>query len=116
MKKINLIFPGLGYRNINQALVYIYDKNNNLILKDKTYNGRLEICLIKNNIYRIKVVSKCEKINKIIYINDNDTYLIPFSSSYIFNRKENTITLILTDYNYNNLPIEKGLINLWQKQ
>ena len=116
MKKINLIFPGLGYRNINQALVYVYDKNNNLILNEETYNGKVDICLNKNEFYMIKAISKNEKIKTIVYINENDKYCIPFASSYICNNNLNTITLLLTDYNYDNLPIEKGMIYLWQKQ
>ena len=41
MKKIRLIFNGLGYNNVNQALVYIYDMNNNLICECTTYNNEV---------------------------------------------------------------------------
>lgn len=42
---ITLNFLGLGYNNINQADVLIYDEFNNLVYNKKTYNNKLNICL-----------------------------------------------------------------------
>ena len=118
MKKINLIFPGLGYRDINQASIYVYDKNGNLLLNKKSYNGRIEICLDTKQIYIVKAISNYETVNASIYVNSFDNYNIAFPSSYVCNNSndDNTITFLLTDFNYDNLPIEKGLIYLWQEQ
>ena len=113
MKEINLIFPGLGYKDVNQAIIYVYDKNDILILKEKTYNGRLSVCLNTNSIYKVNAISKGDEIKAVIYIKDENTYVIPLKNSYVCGR---TITFLLTDYNYTNLPIERGTIIIWQKQ
>lgn len=117
LEKINLIFPGLGYSNINQALIYIYDNDGNLLHETNTYNGRISICLKEKRIYKIKAVSQYERLNNVIYINNNENYILPFSSSYVCSNvnNDNTITFLLTDLNYANLPIEKGTIILWQE-
>ena len=113
MKKIELLFPGLGYKDVNQSLIYVYDKNKKMLFKDKTYNGKIIICLEENNLYIIKANNKYEEIISVLYVKNNEKYIIPFKSSYVCN---NSITLLLTDYNYANLPIEKGMITIWQKQ
>lgn len=114
MQKQILIFPGLGYKNINQANILIYNKNN-LVCSDRTYNGRLKVCLKTNNIYKIYVESKYENKSYSVYISTYySKYTLPLNSSYICNNK--SVTFLLTDLNYDNLPIEKGMIILWQKQ
>ena len=114
MREIIFTFPGLGYKNINQAEIFIYS-NNILILKEKTYNGRIITCL-NSDIYQITVKSKYETKRFTFFLsNHNSIYSFPLNSSYACNNGK-TITFLLTDFNYINLPIEKGLINVWQKQ
>ena len=108
MKEILLIFNGLGYQNINQAIIKIYDLNGNLVCQDKTYNGRLKVCLKEKRFYKVLAISKYEAIKKVIYVNQ-DTIIIPFSNSLVLNR---SVTFYLTDYSYPKLPIEKGTIIL----
>ena len=116
MKYIYLRFIGLGYNDINQACIKIYDNNNNLIISKYSYNGYIKVCLKVNNIYRVYVSSYNEVINKYFYVNNyNINYVFAFNRS-IFTQSNNLITFLLTDYYYNNLPIEKGNLILWQKQ
>lgn len=117
MKNIILKFIGVGYNNVNQAKVYIYDKNNCLIKSGYTCNGLMKVCLCKNKGYYVIATLCNEKICKYFYVNNNDIYVFVFNHSYIntsINR--NLITFLLHDANYTNLPIAKGEINLWQKQ
>ena len=118
MKEITLIFAGLGYDNINQAYVEIYDINNNLILKNNTYNGRITICLKTNDYYKVKVYSLNEILNTIFYLNNyKDKYFFALKRATISNNTNTrTITLLLTDFYYENLPIEKGSLIIWQKK
>ena len=53
MKDVTLKFCGLGYNNINQADVLIYDNCGNLVFEGITYNNLLTIKLCKNNVYRL---------------------------------------------------------------
>ena len=112
MKKIRLKFYGLGYSNINQALVYIYDMNNNLICENMTYNNELEICIKECSMYKLIAKSNYEILNTYFYVNENNEYFFNFESS-IYARP---ITFLLTDYYYSNLKIERGEITLWQRQ
>ena len=112
MSEIKIKFLGLGYKNMNQANIYIYDELKKLIYSGQTYNGELIIKLKKNKIYKICAYTNDEIINNIIYTNKN-IYCFSFNRSLI--RLSRTITFILTDYYYN-LPIERGELILWQKQ
>ena len=111
IKKIKLIFSGVGINNLYQANVKIYDENNKLIFNGQTYNGKLEIYLKENKLYKVESEFINEKIFKCIYVFNTYTYVFYFKNSVLENR---TITLLLTDYYYN-LPVEKGEIILWQK-
>ena len=110
---ITLNFLGLGYNNINQADVLIYDEFNNLVYNKKTYNNKLNICLKRNKIYRVEAFSLNDRISTTIYINNNN-YCFQFNRS-IINENSDSITFLLTDYYYDNLPIERGEIILWQR-
>ena len=110
---ITLNFLGLGYNNINQADVLIYDEFNNLVYNKKTYNNKLNICLKKNKVYRVVAFSLNDRISTSIYINNNN-YCFRFNRS-IINENSDSITFLLTDYYYDNLPIERGEIILWQR-
>ena len=107
---INMIFIGTGYKDIYQAYIKIYDINNNLITECYTYNGCINICLNKNSYYKIIARLDNDILNGVIYTNQT-LYKFIFNRSYI----SNITTFILTDYNYYNLPIEKGELILWQK-
>lgn len=110
---ITLNFLGLGYNNINQADVLIYDEFNNLVYNKKTYNNKLNICLKRNKIYRVEALSLNDRIDTNIYINSSN-YCFRFNRS-IINEDSDSITFLLTDYYYDNLPIERGEIILWQR-
>ncbi|MBO5530249.1 MAG: hypothetical protein J5970_02515 [Bacilli bacterium] len=110
MKKIKLIFLGLGYNNFNQACINIYDCNNKLIFEGKTYSNEIDLCLEECNVYRIVVISNNIKLVTSFFVNDNSRY------KFNLNIRNNPITFILTDFYYENLPIERGELLLWQKQ
>ena len=110
MKEISLVFTGLGINNINQADVLVYDLNNNLICKRKTYNGKVLLCLKEKCFYKIIAISSYETIYKTIYINES-RIVLNFSNSLV-NNNVHFITFYLTDYNYPKLKIMKGTITL----
>ena len=74
MKNIIIKFFGLGYDNINQAHVLIFDKNNCKIVDKNTYNNKVNVCLKENQIYHIIAKSKYETIDTYFYVNNNTTY------------------------------------------
>ena len=117
MKKIILNFIGTGYKDLYQAKVHIYDKNNRLIYNETTYNGQLILCLKPNNYYRVTARFYSEYIDTILYVNNykSDYYLV-FNHSIINNNTSHSVTFLLTDYYYDNLKIEKGEMVLWPKQ
>jgi len=112
MKEVTLKFIGTGYKDIYQANIKIYDMNNKLIYDCYTYNGYINIYLKECCYYKVNATLNDEILNGAIYIN-KDMYTFIFNRSYISN--STITTFILTDYNYNNLPIEKGELILWQR-
>ena len=114
MKEVLLVFFNLGYKNNYQAKVYIYDKKQNLIESGLTYNSKYKTCLKKNNIYFVKALFYNEILYTCFYVNNNYQYCFYFNHSIINNNK--FITIKLTDLYYKDLPIERGILNLWQKQ
>ena len=116
MKKIKLKFIGLGLKNKYQAHIIIYDNNSNIIYDGDTYNGFIIVTLNTKTAYIIKATSLGDYIYSIFYVdNENCEYKFIFSRS-IYNTNNNIITFLLTDYNYRNLPIEKGELILWPNQ
>ena len=115
MVKIN--FYGLGYNNINQAFVTIYDEYNNVVFEGKTHNNHILVNLCRNNVYKLIACSLGEEINTYFYVN-SDNYCFRFNYNMIDtnNKESNLVTFILTDYFYDNLKIERGEIILWQSQ
>lgn len=114
MKKINLKFIGLGINNNYQANIKVYD-GNCLIFNRKTFNGKIDLFLECNKRYKVVAEFLCQKNVNFIFVNDYiDNYTFIFNSSMII-QNNNTVTFTLTDFNYENLPIMKGEIILWQR-
>ena len=116
--KIKFKFFGLGYDDKYQARVFIYDSLNNLIFDGQTYNGNLCVNLIYGRVYRIVAFSLNDRIDTYFYIDGNREYCLGFSYALVSNTvvpEIDTITFLLTDYYYSNLPIERGDLILWQK-
>lgn len=103
-----LRFIGTGYNNYYQAHIKIFN-NDELIYEGITYNGRINICLKEELIYKIEAYL-FNKETYYIYINKNNIYTLILNHALY-----KTITILLVDYYYN-LPIEKGEIFLWQRQ
>lgn len=111
MKKIILKFIGVGINDQNQALIYVYDKYGKIICKKRSYNGYLIICLEKNDIYRLVATICNDVIRTNFYVSSySDKYTFVFGHSILKNNpiSARTITFLLTDANYSNLPVEKG--------
>ena len=115
MQKVILKFVGTGIKNKYQACVNIYDTNGNLLYQKKTYNGKLILYLKKNKLYKLVAESCSDMIKTSFYVNRLNEYVFFFNRS-IVNSNLRIITFLLNDANYNNLPIKKGEIVLWQKQ
>jgi len=116
IKKITLRFVGLGYQNKYQAKVMVYDINNQLVFDGKTYNGEVTLSVCKNQGYRIVAKFFQEVICMNIYVNEFvHCYVIPFSHVISNALEENTVNFLLTDQNYDGLPLERGELILWQR-
>lgn len=107
MKEIVFKFIGLGWKNYHQANIQILD-NNSIIYNEKTYNGKINLCLEKNKAYTLIARLNNRVIRKVFLVDDKTNKFI-FS---FYNYR--IITFLLKDYFYN-LPIEKGELILWQK-
>ena len=107
--KIRLI--GTGYQEYYQADVKIYDEENNLICKTKTYNGELNLNLLANKTYHIEANLLGTTLKSSFYTNKCEfVFIFPYSYK---RNQTNSTTFRLTDKVYKNLPIEKGKILLW---
>ena len=118
MKYVTLRFIGVGYNNLYQAKVIVYDNKGCLVASGTTYNGTITFCLREKYFYNVVATFCNEKINKYFYINNNNNYIFVFNHAYMKQNmpSQRIITFLLNDANYANLPIEKGEIILWQKQ
>ena len=101
---ITFKFIGAGYQNCYQAYIKIYDNFNNIVFNNYSYNGELNIFLKEKNIYKIYAKLNNQIIITPIYILDQNIFILNFNQ--VINKK--SITFLLTDYNYDNLPIMKG--------
>lgn len=110
MKEIMIRFNGLGYYNICQANIILYDNLNNIVYSGQTFNGKIKIKLRNNTLYRMVASIDNEIIDTYIYIRNNN-YCFSFKRNII---EYSSITFILMDYYYN-LPIERGELILWQR-
>ena len=116
MKRIVLNFIGTGVHNKCQACVNIYDTCGNLLCSNKTYNGKLTLYLKEDRVYRLIATSCNDVIDLNLYIDKYKSMYTFIFSRAIFTNSLRTITFLLTDANYNDLPIEEGKMILWQKQ
>jgi len=112
MNNIKLNFFGLNYSN--EALICIYHYNK-LIARKRTCNGIIYVNLKPNNNYKLVIETRYGRIVRNIYISSYlSNYIVRLVSS--ANMRTNAlITFLLTDSYYDNLPIEKGMISLWQR-
>lgn len=104
---------GLGYKDIYQAYIEVYC-NNQLIDEKETNNGQIKVCLKNGNVYELKITINNILYKRNVYVTDDiDIYDIILFSNYINNIITRNITFLLTDLNYENLPIERGNLILW---
>ena len=108
---VNLKFNGLGYNDYLQADVKLYDNNCNLIYEGRTFDGEVSLYLEEDNCYKLYAYSCGRYINLWFYVSmKNSCYKFNFN-----NIEDNNVTFLLTDYYYDNLPIQKGELILWQR-
>ena len=112
---IKIKFMGLGLGNNCQAHVIIYSDCFNVVYEGDTYNGMVMVPLSTNRAYKLIATSFGEYISVVFYV-DSDKCEYKFIFDRGINNNENNITFLLTDYNYDNLPIEKGELMLWPSQ
>lgn len=106
---LKLKFFGLGARNAYQASVKLFS-HGKLVFDGMTYDGKICIDNLHDDLYFLEATFLNEKIKTPIYLSC-DNYCFFFEHSYFSNR---IITFTLLDYFYN-LPIEEGELILWQK-
>lgn len=106
IKKISLIFE-----EAYPLYIKIYNPDNKLIYDNIVNNGKLLLYLNECLAYRIIVISPVVILKTSFYVNHCNKYYFKMNN----NSLERTITFLLTDANYNNLPIERGVMYLWQR-
>lgn len=104
-----LRFIGAGYNNTYQVKIKIYH-NNELIFEGITYNGKIEVCLKENEIYKIETCFLNKITSTYLYVRKKSIYTFILEHTLY-----KTITISLVDFYYN-LPIKRGEIFLWQRQ
>ena len=73
-----------------------------------------KVSLERNKVYRLFAISYNNTINAAFYVSENkNKYVFIFQRS-IYNNFR-TITFLLKDANYSNLPIGEGELVIWQK-
>ena len=105
--------------NTMKCKIIIKDKNNNIILDSYTDDlGNILFNPSEEGIYIIDIIPNDGKssliLTKSFYYSkhyNNKTICFYFES---YSRNTPSIRFYLLDSNYNNLPIKKGMINLWQ--
>lgn len=97
---------GLSYCS-NDYYINIYDLKNNLLYSGKSdYLGNFYFKYIKKDFYKIEINYSNTKINRTIYVKDNN-------QTFYLNEQVNNIKKIsLYDYYYD-MPINKGELILW---
>ena len=110
--KVKIKIYGLGYMNNCQAHIKVYNSNNKLVFEGETYNGEIHVLLNACSLYKIYINTCNEKLKTVFYTNQNEFAL--FLNRSILNISR-TITFLLKDYYYDNLPIERGELILWPK-
>jgi len=112
---VTLKFIGTGVASNMQACVKIYDINDNLLYEKETFNGELKVSLEENKVYRLFAISCNDIISAAFYVSKcKKKYVFIFNRS-IYNSELRTITFLLKDANYSNLPIGEGELVIWQK-
>lgn len=112
MRRIKLKFLGLGYTKINQAYVRVYNMKGCLIYQGWTYNNQICLCL-KSGCYKLVATSCTGRIKQCFRVtNSINTYYFTFRNAlYNSNANARNLTFLLTDSNYSDLPIGKGILN-----
>ncbi len=112
MKNITIQFMGLGFNDLFQAHIYLYDENHSLLLEDKTYDRKIQLCLDPFKGYQMIAISGNEVLRIRFYVDCNREKYTFFFPRSLYERQETIVTFHLTDFYYPNLPIEKGEIIL----
>lgn len=110
MNIIKIKFRGLGYGDIFQAQVFLYDKKN-LIAVEQTKNGFFQISLEPEKVYHMIAISPNEILKRVFYV-DKKRKIYCFSFRRALFYSKSIVTFHLTDFYYRNLPIKKGEIIL----
>ena len=109
IKRVTIKILGIG---VSKAFVTIFDNNNRIVYKGTT-NGIISLCLNNKSIYKINICYLGYELKRVFVVNNYNNYEFIFDCSYyVPNNNKHNITLLLTDYYYNNLPIQKGDIIL----
>ena len=115
MRNVNIRILGTGINNICQACVSIYNSCGDLVYEGLTCNGCISVNL-KMYVGYIIIIKSYTGIRRDVFYVDACTGCYAFSTYEQNRQEENEVTFLLTDLNYENLPIEKGEIILWQNQ
>lgn len=116
MKNVCLKFIGTGYYNICQALICVYDECNNLVYEGVTCNGCVCTSLCVNKLYKVRARSFGDNLFGVFYVRaDRDVYSFTFPGAFNNIQNNDDVTFQLTDAVYDNLPIVRGEMSLWQR-
>ena len=79
--------------------------------------GKISFCAKERNFYCLKADINGQIIRKTFYVNRYQNVYDIIYRGYVTNPSplQRTITFLLTDRSYDNLPISKGEMILWQR-
>lgn len=103
---INVKIIGYG-----KTFIILKEKNKKIFEGYTNNYGKIKIPIINNNIYKLIIKMKNNILIVPIYAKKGYKYCIPINVY----KKENDITVYLKDYNYPEILITKGEVNLWDE-
>lgn len=104
-----MIVNFINCKSLNDDLrVLIYNDDYRCIYNHVNKSICINLC---DGIYKLQLSNRYGIINTYIFIYKNNTKLNIYYNYYVNNKRK----IILTDYHYKGLKIERGIINLCQK-
>ena len=98
--------------NLSNLKIKLKNKYNEVVFDGITDNfGKVKIPICNNEVYKLVIYSNLSIVKMPLIARKDKIYFINISNN---KRKENIVTLLLSDKYYPNIKIEGGKIILWQ--
>ncbi len=98
--------------NLSNLKIKLKNKYNEVVFDGITDNfGKVKIPICNNEVYKLVIYSNLSIVKMPLIARKDKIYFINISNN---KRKENIVTLLLSDKYYPNIKIEGGKMILWQ--